>query len=43
MNHLWYLIVVGKINKKIVRDVITYAVVNSRTGPKICLLKDKEA
>ena len=43
MKHLWYLIGVLKISKKIVRDVITHTVVMKRTVPKTYLLKDKES
>ena len=43
MKHLWDLIVVGKITNKTVRELITHKAVKNRPGPKIYLLKDKEA
>ena len=34
---------VGKITKKIVREVIALTVINNKSGPKTYFLKDKEA
>ena len=42
LNHLWYLIVIGKITEKIVRELITFATVKTIYGPKNYLLKDEE-
>ena len=42
LKHLWDIIVVGKINEKIVREFITFATVKTIYGPKNYLLKDEE-
>ena len=41
LKHRWNLIGVGKITKKIVREVIMNTVVKNRPGPNFYLLKDK--
>ena len=43
MKHLWDLIGVDKITKKIVREVIMLTVVKTRSGPKHYLLNDEES
>ena len=43
LKHLWDLIGVGKITKKIVREVITLTTVKNIPRPKTYLLKEKEA
>ena len=43
LKHLWGLIVIVKIRKKRVREVITFATVKNRYGSKTYLLMDKEA
>ena len=41
MKHMWDLIVVVKISKIIVREVIVKIVVQNKSGNKTYLLKDK--
>ena len=43
LKHRWNLIGVGKITKKIVREVIMNTVVKNRPGPNFYLLKDKKS
>ena len=43
LKHLWGIIGVGKITKKIVREVIILTVVKNKAGTRTYLLKDKEA
>ena len=43
LKHLWDIIVVGKITKIIVREVIEKIVVKNKSGSKTYLLKDEEA
>ena len=43
LKHLWGLIGVGKITKKIVRKAITLTVAKNHPGPKTYLLNNKEA